>query len=275
MISISLIPQDFKQNKPLEKEYIVKFQRLLEYFNKLREKETATTPALDIRIVTSSDDDISENGNIASTPGIARNSMQRFYVELRKRKSDPYEWMEVVVDSTFHTMWSYRIMFHWLVASPGKVDAQIQVFQRRCSQFGLELIPFPQITVSRNSFLNPFRAPNFFVVKDPAKADGLDTKLMNFGYVHDGVFNTDIKSILECADPGLNFDVGNRRWVSSILGRQFVHRSGTLFVRLLTDNNGITIIVTHGNYLYFRRDPKMAVISQDAFQALARFVESL
>jgi hypothetical protein len=273
-IMFGLTPPNFRGDSAVEKEYISKFQRLLDYLNKLREKETSSTPALDIKIVSSFDDTTKETGPIASTPGIARNSMQRFYVELRKRKRDPYEWMEVVVDSTFNTAWSYRIMFHWLVASSGKVDAQVQLFQRRCSQFGLDVKPFPQITVSRNLFLNPFKAPHFFVLKDKEKSDGLDKLLVEIGYLHDGVFNTDIRAVLECIE-SLNFDMGNRRWAKSILGRQFVHRSGTLFVRLLTDQKGLTIVFTIGNYLYTTRDAKYRATLQNVFQELAQCMQSL
>ena len=53
----------------------------------------------------------------------------------------------------------YMYVMWWiisrLVASSAKVEAQVQLLQRRCVQYGLQLTPFPQSTISRNLFLNP------------------------------------------------------------------------------------------------------------------------
>jgi len=49
---------------------------------------------------------------------ITGNSMVRFYVQLRKGKKDQFEYLEVSIDSTFNTMWSYRIMFNWVSRIP-------------------------------------------------------------------------------------------------------------------------------------------------------------
>jgi len=291
----ALVPKHFRGDVAAEQEYIAKFQRLLEYLNKLREKDDSKDTTLGVKIVSSRDKQpAAETDPVSSTPGIARNSMRRFYVQLRKGKRDPLEWMEVVIDSTFDTTWSYRIMLHWLVASSGKVDAQIQLLQRRCTQYGLNLIPFPQITVSRNVFLNPFKSPSFFTVRDPAQARRLDAILDDLDFIHDGVFATDARTILECIEPesddddddtyndnddhrddGVLFDLGHRRWSNTVLGRQFVHRSGTLFVRLLTDAMGRMIVISIGNYLYTSRDKKQKPIGTQVFQELSRCIEAL
>ena len=266
-LMFGLIPPDFCGDIAREQAYIAKFVRLLEYFDKLREKDD-THSSLDIQIVSSSDRSSgTESVQVASTPGISGGSMQRFYVQLRKGKRDPFEWMEVVVDSTFDTSWSYRIMLHWLVASSGKVDAQVQLLQRRCSQFGLELKPFPQITVSRNVFVNPFKAPHFLVVREPEVAGKLDHALVEIDFVHDGVFYTNATKILDCID-FQEFDFGRRGWNVRVSGRQFVHRSGTLFVRLLSDKLGRTIVVILGNYLYIGRNAKHKLTSDSAFRDL-------
>ena len=111
--------------------------------------------------------------------------------------------MEVVVDSTFDTSWSYRIMFHWLVASSNKVDAQVQLLQRRCNQYGLDLKRFPQITVSRNVFVNPFKSPYFRVIRDISKIGKMDENLSKIVFIHDGVFYTNAEQILDCL--GISF----------------------------------------------------------------------
>jgi len=156
-IMFALIPDHF-DDVAAEQGYIAKFVRLVEYLNKLREKEESES-TLNIKIVSSEDKKDDKADHLFSTPGIDRNSMQKFFVQLRKSKRVTYEWMEVAVDSTFDTSWSYRIMFNWLVASSGKVDTQIQLLQRRCTQFGLTLVPVPQTSVSRTVYLNPFKAP--------------------------------------------------------------------------------------------------------------------
>jgi hypothetical protein len=102
---------------------------------------------------------------LESTPGVERSSMVRFYIQLRTGKRDNLEWMEVALDATVDTSWSYRIMFDWLVASSGKVDTQVQLLQRRCTQYGLRLILLPRVTYLKNVYLNPFKAPALLTVR--------------------------------------------------------------------------------------------------------------
>lgn len=146
-----LIPGNFKDEEA-EREYVTRFQRLLDYLAKLREKEESESP-LAVQIVQNTErreviDDIFK---------VRRSSedfMIKFTIPLRRGKRDPFEWMEVALSPTFDTRSSYRIMFHWLVASSAKVETQIQLFHRRCTQFGLHLISFPQTTISRDLFLH-------------------------------------------------------------------------------------------------------------------------
>ena len=258
-----------------EQEYTAKFVRLLEYLNKLRDNHFSPEP-IDIKLVSSADKaNEALNLPIESTPGISRHSMQRFYVRLKKGKRDSVEFMEVVLDSTFDTSWSFRIMFHWLVAGANKVEAQLQLLQRRCTQFGLNLVPFPQITVSKNMYLNVFKAPAIFTIETKQEAAIIDRELIDLDWIHDGVFFTDGRAIKDCLNHGNRFDFG-RRWSRLPAGRQYVHRSGTLLVRLLPDLKGQLVIITIGNYLYLSRDPpKHVPEAQRAFSALSQCVHSL
>lgn len=120
-----VIPDRF-QNHIEEKEYVAKFQRLLEYLNKLRDRGDESTDQLEVKIITSAERQRDPSIPVESTVGVER-GMQRFYVRLRKGALDKLEWMEIVVDATFDTLWSYRIMFHWLVAGSAKVETQVQV----------------------------------------------------------------------------------------------------------------------------------------------------
>jgi hypothetical protein len=147
-----LIPQHFK-TVDQEDEYVSKFQKLLSYLEKMREKDASK---LDVPIVTSTNRNQigKEDVSHMKTKRDMTDSMIRFSVQLLRGKRDPFEWIEIAIDPTFDTCKSYRIMFNWLVASSAKVEAQLQLLQRRCTQFGLKLISFPQTTVSWNLFLH-------------------------------------------------------------------------------------------------------------------------
>jgi hypothetical protein len=148
-----VIPDEFK-DVVSEQEYIAKFQRLVEYLSKLREKEDPHDD-LDIKIVSSADEKLNRRDEVMAARRGTSDAMVRFTVQLRKGKRDPFEWIEIAVDSTFDTARSYRIMLNWLVASSAKVETQVQLLHRRCTQYGLQLTSFPQATISRNLFLNP------------------------------------------------------------------------------------------------------------------------
>jgi len=246
-IMFALVPDNNEiESLASEAAYVTKFQRLLEYFEKLREKgENPKTSKLEIKLVTSEDRSVDEN--MTSKPGIG-NSMTRFNVDLQKRKSDPTEWMEYVIDSTFNTHWSYRIMLNWLVASSGKVDTQIQLLQRRCSQYGLSLVPYPQISVSKNVFLNPLKAPALFRLPPEMSEKTFLEKLVEMNFAHDGVFCTDMESLQHTCSDGVIFP---KRLAN---GRQLVHRSGCLFLRIITIADDFSLVVTFGNYRLKERD---------------------
>jgi hypothetical protein len=148
-----VIPDKFK-DVVSEQEYIAKFQRLVEYLSKLREKEDPHDD-LDIKIVSSADEKLNQRDEVMAARRGTSDAMVRFTVQLRKGKRDPFEWIEIAVDSTFDTARSYRIAINWLVASSAKVETQVQLLHRRCTQYGLHLTSFPQTTISRNLFLNP------------------------------------------------------------------------------------------------------------------------
>lgn len=293
-IMFGLLPPNFNGDLKAEEEYVTRFQRLLEYLEKLREKDISNTgtqreqSALKITIVKQGDTarkGEAEEHAPSSTPGIGRESMQRFYIHVRSRKKEAIEWLEMVVDSTCHTRWSYRIMLNWLVASSNKVDAQIQLLHRRCVQFGLDLIPFPQITVSPNMFLNVFKAPCFHVLEDAATADRLTRELEAMDYLHDGTFQTDVSSIMECLEDypfaATEFNFRKPRWSSTVtaLSHQVVHRSGLLFVRSIPDQ-GVpkqrkTIVVAFGNYVYMKRDPKLSKQARVIFDDFSKCIQKV
>lgn len=151
-VMFGLIPENFKDQEA-EQEYVTRFQRLLDYLGKLREKDAHESP-LNVRIVKNADEQVVTSDEIFKVRRPSEDYMIKFIIPLRRGKRDPFEWMEVALGATFDTRSSYRIMFNWLVASSAKVETQVQLFHRRCTQFGLHLISFPQTTISRDLFLH-------------------------------------------------------------------------------------------------------------------------
>ena len=161
-VMYGLIPDSFK-NVAEEEQYVAKFKRLLEYLERLREKErdgsTSTSTPLNVQIKTSAEDSKSmKKDGLRGRRGDMTDSMIRFTVQLMRGKKDTFEWVEMAINQTFDTSKSYRIIFNWLVASSAKVENQITLLQRRCTQFGLKLVAFPQTTVSWNLHLNAVSA---------------------------------------------------------------------------------------------------------------------
>ena len=95
-------------------------------------------------------------------------------------------------------------------------------------------------------------------MRDAQTADLLDTALVDNMFADDGIHFTDIMQVLKCLDKnGEEFDFpkkyrsGKLRHVPA---RQFVHRSGTLFVRKIRDRQGWAILVVIENSREASRD---------------------
>lgn len=141
-ISFVIIPDTFVDSEG-EKEYVGKFERLVDYFSKVQ--SSMDSSSFNISIYTSSDD---------AHPK-ASSGADRFVVDLRKKKDDKYEWMELVHDSNCDTRRTFRITIQWLVAVASKIDQQAQRLHSRCKREGLTLISVPHFSCMRSCFLNP------------------------------------------------------------------------------------------------------------------------
>ena len=149
-LMFAIIPPTFATSQE-EEDYVAKFKRLSEYLCKLREADNTT---LDVKVTTSED----KPPNLFETRNVTgADTMKKSAVQLRKGKLDPFEWIELATDAEFSTSKSYRIVYNWLAASSNKVDTQVQLLHRRCIQYGLSLIFFPQTSISRDLLLNPVR----------------------------------------------------------------------------------------------------------------------
>ncbi|MGK3739199.1 MAG: hypothetical protein ACI90V_006046 [Bacillariaceae sp.] len=151
-VMFGLIPEVFKTLEA-EEEYILKFHKLLSYLEKLRDKDTSDSK-LNVNIVKSSIKNEETKDNFTKARHDMTDTMIRFPVQLLRGKKDPFEWIEIAISATFDTSTTYRIMFNWLVASSVKVETQVQLLQRRFTQFGLNFISFPQTTVSWDLFIH-------------------------------------------------------------------------------------------------------------------------
>jgi hypothetical protein len=124
-------------------------------------------------------------------------------------------------------------------------------------------------------FVGPFKAPAIIAIRDSHRVSLVDGLLADLGFLHDGVFYTEARVVaMECLDDGDDFDFG-KRWSRPPVGRQFLHRSGTLFVRIVSDLHGSALVVALGNYLYMSKDPKLRVVAQNVYHQLAERIDAL
>lgn len=164
-ISFRIIPDSFQDTNG-ENEYIKKLQRLIEFLEKQAQKK------LDIRIFGSQSNLLQNDKQQSSW---TNNRLVHFIIHLNKGKRDKYEWMEVTINSYLDTTKAFRIMFNWLVASSIKIEAQVQLLQRRCSQFNLNLIVAPTSSTHSAIYLHPVSILNFgynniiFIMNDQFK----------------------------------------------------------------------------------------------------------
>lgn len=247
-----------------EQEYIEKFKRLLDYLGKLREKDEASNDLV-VRTLKRND----ERFDITTTLQNARlgttDAMSRFKIRLRKGKKDAYEWVEVSIDSVFDTTRTYRIMFNWLVASTSKVEAQVQLVQRRCVQYGLELISSPQVCISRDLFLNPFAIPEMYCIRQSGKVESMTDWLLKEDFIDDGLHMTDPSYLGAIDNPEHFMFPLNRRTkeIRSVAGRQFIHRpTGAVFARLIVDQQSWVIVAVIINRRRIRERNLMTTAQQ-------------
>ena len=147
-LMFGLIPPSFKDEES-EKSYVSKFMRLLDYLGRLREKESSKTD-LGVEIRSSSEAAEPNLETLRAQKRSPSDQFVRFIARLQRSKRDPIEWLEISIESVFVPSRSYKIVFNWLVASSSKVEGQIQLLHRRCTQFGLQLVPIPHTTTFEN-----------------------------------------------------------------------------------------------------------------------------
>jgi hypothetical protein len=107
-------------------------------------------------------------------------------------------------------------------------------------------------------------------------ASQLDRGILERDFVDDGIFMTE-PNFLDCIEDAKDYTFP-RNWrsqIAKIPARQFVHRTGTLFIRLMMDEKGWAILAAIENKGLINRDAALWAKARDAFQEIERFVEGL
>mmetsp|Transcript_54724 Transcript_54724/g.163590 ORF Transcript_54724/g.163590 Transcript_54724/m.163590 type:complete len:2342 (-) Transcript_54724:20-7045(-) len=272
-IMFRIIPDQFTDIVS-EQEYVKKFQGLLDYLSKKLLKEPAVER--DIKIVTTSDPQPVE-GNNSKRPRWRRADPFKYFTIKLNKGSEHYQWIEWVMDAVFDTQKTYKIMLHWLVANAVKVEAQVNLLQRRCSQFGLRLVGFPQDSISANVYLHPFIAPIIMPVRNKDNASVLERALVEqFGFIDDDNVMMDAKELDGFGD--YTFPVSKFRRIrkfSLFPTKQVVHNTGTVFVRVIRDEKGWGIFILHENRRYICGDNALLRKARDAISAFQDYFSSV
>lgn len=263
-ISFVIIPDSFIDSQG-ENDYLCKFQRLVEYLGKLHPKDEAKNFSIEI-VTTSSDADPK-----------ASSGDKRFVADLRKKRDDKYEWMELVLDSNCDTRRTFRLTIQWLVCVASKIDQQAKLLQRRCSQYGLKLVKVPHYSCLRSCFMNPFAVSITKPVLNRRCVDAIEKALTNdFNFVYDGIHLSDPNEI-DCLD---RFKFTVNKWSikkrkAFVPARQYLHRTGTLFTRLLRDTRGSAIVIIYLNQRHIMGDVGLLECARGVFHRIEHFIEEV
>ena len=262
-ISFVIIP-DLFVDADGENEYLAKFQRFVEYLGKIHPaKDEAKNFSIELLTASS---DVSPK---------ASSEDKRFTVDLRKKRDDKYEWMELVHDSNCDTRRTFRLTIQWLVCVASKIDQQAQLLHRRCSQYGLKLVCVPHHSCLKSTFMNPFIVSITKLVHDRQCVDAIEEALTNsFDFVYDGRHISDPNEF-DCLN---DFKFNVNKWsikkrAEFVPAQQYLHRTGTLFVRLLRDTVGSAIIIIYLNQCHILGDDQLLHSARETFHKLEQFIE--
>jgi len=259
-ISFRIIPDNF-DDLAGEEEYIKKIRYLLEFIEKKQVKKPCG-----IDIISSKNPLPGSNINQEGTKRKI-SLVKTFCVPLVKGKRDKYEWMEMVIDSTVDTRRTFRIMFHWLVANAIKVEAQVQLLARRCAKYGLRLVQFPHVSLSSSMHVHPFLRPEIILVKDQKHV-----KMVEAALIDTFEFVDDCKPLM-CAENEKDLNVAFGLELKSVSAQQYVHQSGTNFIRLLQDNRGCTLFFFMENRKH--TGGKLSEVARDIFYKVSQYVQNV
>ncbi len=210
-----------------EQLFIQKAQKFLEYLDRLVGKQN-----LDVQIVSTN----SHTKEDVKSKKKSSGSLTHFIIKSRKRER--YEWFELAVGKSFDTRKTYRIILKWLVASASNIESHITMLQRRCTQYKLNLVIVSEMSSCSNLSLNPLKRPENITVSDSGIARAIELSLLEkFGFRDDGQYSVLTEDVERAFAVKMSMDQ------KSITAQQYLHLSGTLFVRILRDiNQSVTFV---------------------------------
>jgi len=261
-IMFRIIPDDNITEPAKEAEYVNKFQRFKEYVSK-QLLEDIGPEQMEIKVVTNA------NRTQQDDAPAGTDRFKNFRMPLKKGSTEKYQWMEMVMDSTFDTRRTYKIMLHWLVASAIKVEAQVQLLQRRCAQYGLRLVSFPQDSISSDVQLHPFIAPIVIPVSDNVNANAVEALVHTLGFIDDGEIrmnSSDLEKSGAFSDYTFPIPRPGRRL--QLRTKQYVHSTGTIFFRLVKDVNDKAGMIVYENRRYINGDDELIKTARSIFAHL-------
>lgn len=110
--------------------------------------------------------------------------------------------------------------------------------------------------------------PTIICVRNKEAAQGLDALLKSKDFLFEGVQMTKPTSILEFIESSQDYDFKRSRWgdqeYSRVASKQYIHRSGALFVRMIPDSTGLALLMVIENQRNASRE--------NNFKAIARFI---
>lgn len=111
--------------------------------------------------------------------------------------------------------------------------------------------------------------PTFLCIRDKNKADCVRDVLSKLDFVYDGVTLSE-PQFLDCIDDSEDYHFPTLRSgkVKNISSPQYVHRSGALFVRKLTDRQGKVILATIEN-------PRLAAAEKKSRDIAKQLIDDL
>ena len=118
--------------------------------------------------------------------------------------------------------------------------------------------------------------PTFITIRDTKKAEAIEEALLKLDFVYDDITITS-PQFLECIDNSDDYRFPHYRSgrVKAIRSPQFVHRSGAIFIRKLTDRQGKAILVGIENYRHASNENMFRDIAKSVMKDVFAMVESL
>lgn len=101
----------------------------------------------------------------------------------------------------------------------------------------------------------------------------MDKLLISKGFVHDGIQFTNA-NVLECIDDydGYDFPKYRSGKYREISARQYVHRSGALFIRNIIDRQGWAILAGIENYRHASKENEFREIAGRIIREVSQLV---